>query len=128
MAYKTYFKFYRSTSFTVSPVKTDVCDFCTECENKLAVNPRLSAIYGLMSTKKVDKHKALKREYIKQANESDETLVLEFDYAQHLPLPKMNVTNQFFKRLLWLHVFNIHVHNDDTSSYYTFLEGQAKKV
>lgn len=24
-------------------------------------------------------------------------------------------------------MFNIHVHNDDTSFYYTFLEGQAKK-
>lgn len=52
MAYKTYFKFYRSTSFTVSPVKTDVCDFCTECEKKLAVNPQDECLLRLNVHKK----------------------------------------------------------------------------
>lgn len=40
MKYKTYTKFYKSTNYTVRKPKTDVCDYCTCCEQKLAVNPQ----------------------------------------------------------------------------------------
>lgn len=37
------------------------------------------------------------------------------------------VTKKVYKRLLWLYVFNAHVHNDDDSFFYTMLESTAKK-
>lgn len=38
-------------------------------------------------------------------------LCLEFDFAQNLPVPKIPVKDQFFKRLMWIYVFNVHVHS-----------------
>lgn len=55
-----------------------------------------------------------------QNNPDTETPVLEFDYAQNLPIPKLNITSQFYKRLLWLFNFNIHCHNDGSSSFFLF--------
>ena len=36
-------------------------------------------------------------------------LCLVFDYAQNLPIPNIPVSDQFFKRLMWLYNFNVHV-------------------
>lgn len=69
----------------------------------------------------------MKRNFIDQAKGSDDTVVLEFDYAQNLPLPKPTVNKQFYKRLLWLYLFNIHCHNDGTSLMYSFIESKTKK-
>jgi len=55
-------------------------------------------------------------------------IYLEFDFGQNLPLPKIPVSNQFYRRLLWLHVFNVHVFGEHKRSYmYLFLEGKFKK-
>ncbi len=35
--------------------------------------------------------------------------------------------NQFYLRLLWLHNFNAHTHNDKESTFFTFYEHEAKK-
>lgn len=128
MAHKTYFKFYRYTNFTIRRPKTDVCDFCTECEKNLKKNANHASIAKYkLHRKKAEKCLFLKNECIKQCKESNDILVVEFDYAQNLPLPKINVTKQFHKRLLWLFVFNIYCHNDNSSTFYTFLEHTAKK-
>lgn len=77
---------------------------------------------------KADTFYELKREFIKKAKlEDSSSLVIEFDFSQNLPLSKLAVTKQFYKRLLWLYVFNAHVHNDDDSFFYTMLESTAKK-
>lgn len=52
---------------------------------------------------------------------------MEFDYAQNHPVPEQNVTSQFYKCLLWLNAVNVHIHNDDSSFMYCFLEMKAKK-
>ena len=39
----------------------------------------------------------------------------------------MNVTAQFYKRLLWVYLFNVHCHNDNSSTLYYFLETEGKK-
>jgi len=54
-------------------------------------------------------------------------MALEFDYGQNLPLPKLAVTRQFYERLLWMNVFNIHCHVTNVSALYWFTENQAKK-
>lgn len=128
MAYKTYFKFFRETNYTFRKPKSDVCHYCTEMEQKLSVNPNDECHLQYIHKRKVQQHLKLKSDYISKCKEEDsDTLVVEFDYSQNFPLPKLNVTKQFFKRLIWLFVFNIHIHNDDSSFYYTFLEYQAKK-
>jgi len=56
------------------------------------------------------------------------TLCLEFDFGQNLPLPKIPVSDQFYRRLLWLHVFNVHVFGEHKRSYmYLFPESKFKK-
>lgn len=69
----------------------------------------------------------MKNDFIRDAKEGGEVLVMEFDYAQNFPLPKLTVTSQFYKRLLWLYLFCIHVHNDDAAFMYTFIESKCKK-
>lgn len=54
---------------------------------------------------------ALKADYIKiNAKNNNEELVLEFEYSQNLPLPKLSVAKEFYKWLLWPFLFNINVH------------------
>lgn len=128
MKYKTYFKFFRETNFDFKVPKTDTCDFCQQCEVILEKNPNdVCRLDYSVHKKKADAYLKMKNEYLKTAKESDEVLVLEFDYAQNLALPKLTVTSQFYKRLLWLFLFCVHVHNDGSSFMYTFLESQCKK-
>lgn len=129
--YSTYHRFFRENSpYAFRQPRTDVCDFCRESEQLLKVNPEDSCKTSLaVHLKKVQRYKSIKDEYIANVKgiPEDDTLVLEFDYGQNLPVPKLSVTSQFYKRLLWLYVFNIHCHNDNTSSFYCFLESNAKK-
>lgn len=61
------------------------------------------------------------------AKEQNDIMVCEFDYAQNLPLPKLTVKSKLYKRLLWLYLFNVHIHNDDASFMYSFIESLCKK-
>ena len=54
-------------------------------------------------------------------------MCLEFDYAQNLPLPKVSVSGKFYKRLMWLFVFNVDVHNTDNSYMFLVREIAHKK-
>ena len=56
-----------------------------------------------------------------------DALVLEFDYAQNLPLPRIPVNYQFYKRLLWYFIFNVHLFERNKFYMFTFIEGEAKK-
>lgn len=75
--------------------------------------------------KKYEKYKDIKANYLKMAKEDPSLLVLEFDYAQNRPLPKLSVNSQFYKRLLWMYIFNIHCHNDGSSVLYWYLENKG---
>lgn len=55
--------------------------------------------------RKVEAYLTIKKHYIKMAKEQNDIMVCEFDYAQNLPLPKLTVTSQFYKRLLWPYTF-----------------------
>lgn len=129
MKYKTYFKFFKQQcNFSFRHPKTDVCDYCTECQMKLNVNPEDECKLNFMvHKKKMKAYSKTKNEILENCKTDLTTLVIEFDYAQNLPLPKLNVTSQFYKRLLWLYTFNVHIHNDNTSYMYTFMETEGKK-
>lgn len=138
MKYSTYQKFFKKHSdYSFRSPKTDICDFCAKCRAKLAVNPNDSckAAYN-EHLKKVSEYNELKKMYIFDKNTKnleskkklyEDTLVLEFDYAQNLALPKLNINSNYYKRILNLYVFNIHCFNDNDSEMFTFLECDAKK-
>lgn len=114
--YEKYFNYHLNFSF--SKPRTDVCDLCFEnkCNNKhsdLKVHKQ-----------SVKNYSALKKRLCAEKN----VLCLEFDFAQNLCLPKIPVSDQFYKRLLWLHVFNVNVLGKSKRSYmFFFLEGELKK-
>lgn len=129
MGYNHYFKMFKSKfDYGVVKPKSDVCDYCTECKQKLSRDPNDPCkVPYQIHERKFKKRLALKKEYIEKAKSDPSYLVCEFDYAQNYPVPKLNVNSQFYKRLLWLYAFNVHVFNDDESYFYCFMESQASK-
>lgn len=68
MAYKTYFKYFKSLNFGFSVPKTDVCDFCTECDQKLKVNPKDSCqVDYTIHKKKVERYMQSKNKIIERS-------------------------------------------------------------
>lgn len=131
MSYNTYHRYFRQNSiYLFRQPRTDVCDFCTKCKIQLEANPEDSCkIQYIIHLKKVESYNLKKQKYLDDLknNDTKDTLIIEFDYAQNLPLPKLNITSQFYKRLLWLYNFNVHCHNDGSSFFYCFLETEARK-
>ena len=129
MNYKTYYEYFKTKfSYAIRKPKTDVCDFCEESKNKLKNNPNDPCRPMLdLHKRKVRKRKHLHDYYITKCKEDPSYLVLEFDYSQNFPIPKLNVNTQFYKRMFWLYCFNIHVFNDDSSYCYTFTECDGNK-
>lgn len=138
MKYSTYQKFFsKNSEYSFRAPKTDVCDFCAKCLVKLQINPNDECKVAYDDhLKKVKEYNELKKKYVfkNQEKESaahasiyDDTLVLEFDYAQNLTLPKLNINSHYYKRILNLYVFNIHCYNDNDSKMFCFLESDGKK-
>lgn len=131
MKYSTYTKWFQESSpYSIKQPRTDTCDFCTECKTKLSIrkDDPCQGDYD-QHRANVEKYKEMKRKILdkcaKKSNYS--TLVLEFDYAQNLPLPKITVSSQFYKRLMWMYIFNVHCHNDSNSTFYWMLEHNGNK-
>lgn len=131
LEYKVYHKYFREKSeFSIRQRKTDVCDYCTECTVKLSTDPHDPCAEMFQNHKRdYEEHSKLRNHYTSEiAKEaSNKTLVCEFDYAQNLALPKLNVNSQYYKRQLNLYVFNVHCFNDETSEFYCFLECEGSK-
>lgn len=77
--------------------------------------------------RRVNKRKELGDSCLKLSKEDPSYLVVEFDYSQNFPIPKLNVNAQFYKRMFWEYCFNIHVFNDNSSYCYCFTECDRKK-
>lgn len=128
MAYKTYVPKFRQSRYRIKKPSKDVCNFCTVCKHKLKYNPldRCRVEYDL-HTRKYRKYWAMRKELIASCKNNSEHLVLEFDFAQNLPVPRLNINEQFYCRLLWLYVFNVHLHNNSKSNMYWYLETESRK-
>lgn len=125
LSYKTYHRFFlHKTNYAFRLPRTDMCNFCSECQVKLKSNPTDECkVRFEMHQRKYRAFKAIKDELLQHCkNEDSRIIVLEFDYAQNLPLPKTNENSQFYKRLLWTYLFNVHCHNDGSSILYYYLE------
>lgn len=130
MKYNTYFQYFRKNSpFSFRKPRTDTCDMCEKFTVKMKENPtdmNTKTMFQLHE-RKVAAYKELKNKTIEEAKSNNDILVLEFDYGQNLPLPKLTVNSVFYKRQLWYYVFNIHCHNNEASSMYTYLETESSK-
>lgn len=129
MDYRTYHKFFRASSaYAFRRPLTDVYDFCSKCEVLLKVNPdHPCKTKHTLHIMKFNKYKTVKEDILKKAKDDDFVLVLEFDHAQNRPLPKLNINSQFYKIFLWLYIFYVHCHNDDSSTLYWYLENEGNK-
>lgn len=91
----SYFQFFQKNSvYSFRSPKTDICDFCAKCLAKLGINPNnpCKATYE-DHLKKVKDYNEFRKKYIFEKNDENrsdkekvyqDTLVLEFDYAQNL--------------------------------------------
>lgn len=127
--YKTYHRHFRTNSkYAFRRPRTDVCNFCYKCEVILKQEPDHSCKPKYLQHKQqVSEYKALKSSILENCRSDKSTLVLEFDFAQNRPLPKLHVNAQFYKRLLWFYIFNVHCHNDNNSYIYWFLESEGDR-
>ena len=116
----TYTKYFNNNlNFSFSNPRTDVCNLCYEHRNDKTVTTEIEN-----HKKSIESYKILKKNMLSEKD----VLCLEFDFGQNLPLPKIPVSDQFYKRLLWLHIFNVNVFGDHKRSYmYLFMEGILKK-
>lgn len=116
---KTYYDYFNHyVPFSVNLPRTDVCNLCYTYEST-----KLMADEYKIHKTNIDNYNNLKKSMMATNN----VLHAEFDFAQNLPLPKLPVNAQFFLRLLWLYVFNVHIHSNKRSYMFYFLEGTFKK-
>ena len=86
--YEKYFDY--NLNFAFSKLRSDVCDFCHN--NK-----------GNDGDSEVKSHKLSVENYTglkKRFLEENDVLCLEFDFGQNLGLPKIPISDQFYKRLI----------------------------
>lgn len=102
MKYATYHRYFRENSiFSFRKPRSDICDFCAKCEILLNEDPEHSCKTAYkLHRKKVDAYRSFKESIIKKARKDESVMALEFDYGQKLPLPKLDITRQFYKRLM----------------------------
>ena len=116
--YQKYFNHF--VDFTFDMPRIDVCNDCLILKRDNPVEDE--AIHK----SKYENHAKMKKEMLSY----DDTLCFEFDFGQNLPLPKIPVNVQFYLRLIWYTIFNVHVYvknGIDKSYMFTFLEGYTKK-
>lgn len=115
-----YFKFFNHhVNFSFSLPRSDVCNLCYEYKNL----GKRGDVYE-KHHEAIEKYNSVKKNMMKQ---KEGVLHSVFDFAQNLPLPKLPVNSQFYCRLLWLQIFNVHVFDSDESYMFHFIEGSLKK-
>ena len=127
ISYRSFTRYYyEKFNIEFKQPRTDICDICFEYlnigKNNLTETQKLDFERHLSD---YDDYKKLKSTILK--NDLSSKLVIEFDYGQNKPLPKLNNTSNYYSRSLWFYVFNVYVHNTKKSYFYHFIEGQFRK-
>ena len=110
--------FNHNINFTFRLPRTDICNICYENEISGTNNEEFN-----LHKSCVEEYKLIKNTLLS----NKDVLCCEFDFGQNLPLRKINVSDQFYRRLIWPYIFNVHIHNQDNSYMYMFMEGFFKK-
>lgn len=116
VTYAVYFNY--NVPFSFGTPRTDVCNLCYTYEKNPSNKKELEEHKSLIEDYKIEKKSMLSTKSV---------LHLEFDFGQNLALPKLPVNEQFFCRLLWLYIFNVHVFQSENSYMFHCLEGNMKK-
>ena len=119
-SFKSYFK--KNCNISIKKLITDYCDLCFKNERKVENLQLLDKENFIRHQTNRGLHKNLKNFYL----DDEKYIVIEFDYAQNRPLPKLPNCALFYRRLLWLFVFNVHIHNYKSFIFYS-LEGKTPK-
>ena len=102
--------------------RSDVCDICFEKERNIQ-NLQFDQAY-IKHKNNFEIHSLVKKQFLD--NDYNKYIVIEFDYSQNKPLPKLPNSCLFYKRLLWLYIFNIHIYQDQSYIFHS-LEGSSPK-
>jgi hypothetical protein len=105
-----------------------MCDFCFKV-TQIGIN-KLESDYKnayLSHLEKINQYKNFKKNIIENFSKTYDTLIIEFDYCQSKPLPKLpnNIFN--YSSSLQFNAFNARIHNNNKSFMYYFVEEQFPK-
>lgn len=109
--------------------RQDVCSYCTEANTKI----KNEKVDDTKKSLKIDLvvHKARARKFFDLLKEKPQkTVVVCFDMMQNQPLPKLNVTDVFYSRQIWLYILNFVICSEDNQGpennfIYTWLESES---
>jgi hypothetical protein len=122
-SYETFYKYFNKyCNYAFRTPRIDRCDYCEEFENKENKSDKDLEEYRNHEIKV-----SLYREFKKKLIDDSKNLCLEFDYNSNKVLPKINNSNRYFKRALYLYLANFHFHKRNFSFIFNALEGEAKK-
>jgi len=121
------FRNYFTTNFNYGFKKprVDECDLCYKIktlgiEN---VNQEDKLLYEIHMPK-VKEYSHLRKKILEK---NSKTLVLEFDYMANQPLPKIPNSAFYYRRNLYIYLFNVNVYSINASYIFHSIEGEAKK-
>ncbi|XKL65535.1 hypothetical protein PGB90_008955 [Kerria lacca] len=128
MSLHSYYYFFKRSGYRIRKPLSDVCNFCIRAKLQLKHKNdlQLKAKYDLHQVR-IRRYYKEKKELIQFVRIKYDHLVLECDYSQNFAILSLNCNKQFYIRLLWLFVFNIHCHNDNRFRMYHFLETESIK-
>jgi hypothetical protein len=119
----TFFRhFNKYCNYGFRVLKVDLCDFCLKyqkTENKTQKINHEHENY-LIS---VQEYRNFKNSLIINS----ENICIEFDYSANKVLPKINNSERYYKRALYLYLTNFHIHRKNMSFIFNALEGESKK-
>lgn len=134
MKYRYFHKiFVNDFNYSFAHPKKDICTTCTKFMADLH-----SATFGKDENKirllKIQKELHLRKAQTffdklkeRRENSNPDELVICFDFQKNLPLPVTNITDEYYKRQLWLHNFGINNIVSNQASMFLYTENFANK-
>lgn len=128
-----------NTEFNISfgYPRSDICDTCERYQvmlkaaesNNDAVAIKKIRIDNELHIRKADVFNVQLKEVTEQARnqETQDTVVLAMDYQKNLPLPLTGVSQEYYKRQLWIHNFCIHECTKEKATMFLYAEHYAGK-
>jgi hypothetical protein len=101
--------------------RKDICDFCFKVA-QIGINNLESGYknHYLSHLDKIKQYRSFKKHIIESFSKSYDTLIIEFDYCQSKPLPKLPNNIFYYSSSLQFNVFNAHIHNNNNVFYVLF--------
>lgn len=128
--YCTYRKiFHEHFNLSFHAPSTDICATCEMFSQQVKgkVNRRENRLQWKL-------HKARVKQFyrlLKMSKDRCDTLTVDFDVQKNLPLPKTNVSIEYYKCQLWFYNFGIVIHTQDLNPKnvfpYTWMENEREK-